>query len=136
MIPTDKGWPKPALFVVWRFLMKIFISFFVALTLAASAHAVQLRQHEILISSSSTVEIPLTNNQENPILVHVTPPDGVQAFLRRIRLFPGERQVIKARMIGNLSENSRMAFSYAVERRQERGSHARITLRIPIREVR
>ncbi len=116
--------------------MNILISFFVALTLAASAHAVQLRQHEILISSSSTVEIPLTNNQDNPILVRVTPPDGVQAFPRRIRLLPGERQVIKARMIGDLSENSRMAFSYAVERHQELGSHARITLRIPIREVR
>ena len=116
--------------------MKIFISFFVALTLAASAHAVQLREHEILISSASAVEIPVANNQENPILVRVTPPEGVQAFPRRVRLLPGQRQIIKARLVGDLSENSRMAFSYAVERPQERGSHARITLRIPIREVR
>lgn len=116
--------------------MRIFISFFVALTLAASAHAAQLRQHEILISSSDTVEIPVINNQENPIVVRVSPPDGVQAFPRRMRLLPGERQLVKARLTGDLSENSRMAFSYAVERAQERGSHARITLRIPIREVR
>lgn len=116
--------------------MKLFMSFFIAVIVAVPAQAVELRQHEILISSSSTVEIPVSNNQNNPILVRVTPPEGVQAFPRRIRLLPGERQLVKARLIGDLSENSRMAFSYAVERPQERGSHARITLRIPIREVR
>ncbi len=78
--------------------MKIFISFFAALTLAASAHAVQLRQHEIVISSASAVEIPVTNNHENPMLVRVTPPEGVQAFPRRVRLLPGQRQIIKARL--------------------------------------
>ena len=116
--------------------MKLLISILMALVLAVPAQAFELRQHEILISPRSTVEIPVSNNQSNPILVRVTPPDGVQAFPRRIRLLPGERQLVKARLIGDLSENSRMAFSYAVERHQERGSHARITLRIPIREVR
>lgn len=115
--------------------MKLFISICIGLVLAVPAQAVQLRQHKILISSSSTVEIPISNNQNDPILVRVTPPDGVQAFPRRIRLLPGERQLVKARLVGDLSENSRLAFSYAVERPQERGSHARITLRIPVMEV-
>lgn len=115
--------------------MKVFISFFISLILAVPAQAVQLRQHEILISSSATVEIPVTNNQDDPILVRVTPPDCVQVFPRLIRLLPDERQILKARLIGKLSEGSKMAFSYAVERTQERGSHARITLRIPIMEV-
>lgn len=115
--------------------MKIFISFFVALTLAASAHAVQLRQHKIVISSASAVEIPVTNNQENQMLVRVTPPEGVQAFPRRFRLLPGQRQIIKARLVGELIEGSRMAFSYAVERPEELGAHARITLRLPVREA-
>lgn len=115
--------------------MKLIIFFFIALILAVPAQAVQLQQHEILISSSSTVEIPVTNNQDDPILVRVTPPDGVQAFPRRVRLLPGERQILKARLVGELSEGSRMAFSYAVERPEELGSHARITLRLPVREV-
>lgn len=112
-----------------------FLPVFLILILALPAHAFQLRQHEIHISTGSTVEIPVANIQDNPILVRITPPDNVQVFPRRVRLLPGQKQVLKARLVGSLTEGSRIGFSYAVERPQERGSHARITLRIPVKEV-
>lgn len=117
--------------------MKFSLAFFVAVILALPAHAFQLRQHEIHISTGSTVDIPITNIQDNPILVRITPPENVQVFPRRIRLLPGQKQVLKARLKGGLpdTKDNRIAFSYAVENIQKRGSHARITLRIPVKEL-
>ena len=115
--------------------MRFLITFFLITVLAVPVQALQLRQHEIQISPASTVEIPVSNLQDNPIVVRITPPEGLQVFPRRARLLPGERQVIKVRQVGELPYNSWMAFSYAVQSEEKQGVHSRITLRLPVREV-
>lgn len=68
-----------------------------AVLLSAPATAFQLKAHDVEISRKSTTEIPVSNTLNSPIIVKITPPDGVQVFPRRFQLLPGERQVVKAR---------------------------------------
>ncbi|OZC36747.1 hypothetical protein B9Q17_08165 [Marinobacter vinifirmus] len=108
----------------------------VTLSVSAQANAFQLRHHEVTLTESETLSIPVKNTQDHPIVLRITPPEGVQVFPRRARLLPGDRQVIKVRMIsGHIEPGARLAFSYAVDRPEKTGSHARLTLRIPVREV-
>lgn len=108
-----------------------------AVLLSAPATAFQLKVHDVEISRKSTTEIPVSNTLNSPIIVKITPPDGVQIFPRRFQLLPGERQVVKARERDGkvLSQNAKMAFSYAVQSEEKQGVHSRITLRLPVREV-
>ncbi|CAM3612424.1 Fimbria/pilus periplasmic chaperone [Vibrio cholerae] len=108
-----------------------------AVLLSAPATAFQLKVHDVEISRKSTTEIPVSNTLNSPIIVKITPPDGVQVFPRRFQLLPGERQVVKARERDGkvLSQNAKMAFSYAVQSEEKQGVHSRITLRLPVREV-
>lgn len=108
-----------------------------AVLLSAPATAFQLKAHNVEISRKSTTEIPVSNTLNSPIIVKITPPDGVQVFPRRFQLLPGERQVVKARERDGkvLSQKAKMAFSYAVQSEEKQGVHSRITLRLPVREV-
>lgn len=108
-----------------------------AVLLSAPATAFQLKAHDVEISRKSTTEIPVSNTLNSPIIVKITPPDGVQVFPRRFQLLPGERQVVKARERDGkvLSQNAKMAFSYAVQSEEKQGVHSRITLTLPVREV-
>jgi hypothetical protein len=110
----------------------------VTLSVSAQATAFQLRHHEVALTEGETLSIPVKNIQDHPIVLRITPPEGVQVFPRRARLLPGDRQVIKVRMIsghGHIEPGARLAFSYAVDRPEKAGSHARLTLRIPVREA-
>lgn len=108
-----------------------------AVLLSAPATAFQLKIHEVDIAHKAVAEIPVANTLNTPIVVRITPPDGVQVFPRRFQLLPGERQVVKARERDGkvLSQNAKMAFSYAVQSEEKQGVHSRITLRLPVREV-
>ena len=108
-----------------------------AVLLSAPATAFQLKIHEVDIAHKAVAEIPVANTLNTPIVVRITPPDGVQVFPRRFQLLPGERQVVKARERDGkvLSQNAKMAFSYAVQSEEKQGVHSRITLRLPLREV-
>ncbi len=108
----------------------------VTLAISTQANAFQLRHHEVALTEGETLSIPVKNTQDHPIVLRITPPEGVQVFPRRARLLPGDRQVIKVRMMsGHIEPGARLAFSYAVDRPEKTGSHARLTLRIPVREV-
>lgn len=109
----------------------------IATLLSSPATAFQLKAHDVEISRKSTTEIPVSNTLDSPIIVKIIPPDGVQVFPRRFQLLPGERQVVKARERDGkvLSQNAKMAFSYAVQSEEKQGVHSRITLRLPVREV-
>lgn len=108
----------------------------VTLSVSAQATAFQLRHHEVALTEGETLSIPVKNIQDHPIVLRITPPEGVQVFPRRARLLPGDRQVIKVRMMsGRIEPGARLAFSYAVDRPEKAGSHARLTLRIPVREA-
>ncbi|HGS4800646.1 TPA: hypothetical protein ACMDRB_000915 [Vibrio cholerae] len=121
--------------------MKSFTTSIMMLTLSsllsAPATAFQLKIHEVDIVHKAVAEIPIANTLNTPIVVRITPPDGVQVFPRRFQLLPGERQVVKARERDGkvLSQNAKMAFSYAVQNEEKQGVHSRITLRLPVREV-
>ncbi len=121
--------------------MKSFTTSIMMLTLSSllssPATAFQLKAHDVEISRKSTTEIPVSNTLNSPIIVKITPPDGVQVFPRRFQLLPGERQVVKARERDGkvLSQNAKMAFSYAVQSEEKQGVHSRITLTLPVREV-
>ncbi|EOX4468137.1 hypothetical protein ACJ5NB_002881 [Vibrio alginolyticus] len=120
--------------------MKSFTTSIMMLTLSsllsAPAAAFQLKIHEVNIVHKAVAEIPIANTLNTPIVVRITPPDGVQVFPRRFQLLPGERQVVKARERDGkvLSQNAKMAFSYAVQSEEKQGVHSRITLRLPVRE--
>ncbi|AWG80070.1 hypothetical protein DMW38_04560 [Vibrio parahaemolyticus] len=107
------------------------------LSLSRPASAFQLKIHEVDIAHKAVAEIPIANTLNTPIIVRITPPPGVQVFPRRFQLLPGERQVVKARERDGkvLSQNAKMAFSYAVQSEEKQGVHSRITLRLPVREV-
>ncbi|MCR9562772.1 hypothetical protein [Vibrio alginolyticus] len=119
--------------------MKSFTTSIMMLTLSsllsAPATAFQLKIHEVSIVHKAVAEIPIANTLNTPIVVRITPPDGVQVFPRRFQLLPGERQVVKARERDGkvLSQNAKMAFSYAVKNEEKQGVHSRITLRLPVR---
>lgn len=97
-------------------------------------HALQIRAHEVVLSPNGEqhTSIPIANQLNSPILVRVHPPQGVQVYPRRVRLLPGERQQLRARQVGTLSEDARMGFTHVVEQ-QGNGSHARVTLRLLVR---
>ncbi|GHY16671.1 hypothetical protein VCSRO163_3363 [Vibrio cholerae] len=107
-----------------------------AVLLSAPVTAFQLKLHDVEISRKSSTEIPVSNTLNSPIIVKITPPDGVQVFPRRFQLLPGERQVVKARESDGkvLTPDAKMAFSYAVIGEGKQGVHSRITLRLPVRE--
>lgn len=81
--------------------MKSFTTSIMMLTLSsllsAPATAFQLKIHEVDIVHKAVAEIPIANTLNTPIIVRITPPDGVQVFPRRFQLLPGERQLVKAR---------------------------------------
>ncbi|CAD6367537.1 hypothetical protein O1B65_002441 [Vibrio cholerae] len=106
------------------------------LSLSRPASAFQLKIHEVDIVHKAVAEIPVSNILNSPIIVKITPPDGVQVFPRRFQLLPGERQVVKARESDRkvLTPDAKMAFSYAVIGEGKQGVHSRITLRLPVRE--
>lgn len=120
--------------------MKSFTTSIMMLTLSsllsAPATAFQLKIHEVEITRKSVTQIPVANTLNTPIVVRITPPDGVQVFPRRFQLLPGERQVVKARESDGkvLTPDAKMAFSYAVIGEGKQGIHSRITLKLPIRE--
>ncbi|EGR1048494.1 hypothetical protein NMR69_002876 [Vibrio cholerae] len=109
----------------------------IATLLSSPAAAFQLKIHEVDIVHKAVTEIPVVNTLNTPIVVRITPPDWVQVFPRRFQLLPGERQVVKAQERGGkvLSQDAKMAFSYAVQNEEKQGVHSRITLRLPVREV-
>ncbi|WP_347135525.1 hypothetical protein [Vibrio cholerae] len=107
----------------------------IATLLSSPAAAFQLKNHEVDIVHKAVTEIPVVNTLNTPIVVRITPPDGVQVFPRRFQLLPGERQVVKAQGGKVLSQDAKMAFSYAVQNEEKQGVHSRITLRLPVREV-
>ncbi|TQP52229.1 hypothetical protein [Vibrio cholerae] len=109
----------------------------IATLLSSTAAAFQLKIHEVDIVHKAVTEIPVVNTLNTPIVVRITPPDWVQVFPRRFQLLPGERQVVKAQERGGkvLSQDAKMAFSYAVQNEEKQGVHSRITLRLPVREV-
>jgi hypothetical protein len=96
------------------------------------ASALELRAHALELPANDVGSIEVRNPLNYPIVVRVQPPEGVQAFPRRVRLLPGGAQVIKAR--GSVSEKAFVRFSYAAER-EKQGGHARLTLRLPVKEV-
>ncbi|RMZ62168.1 hypothetical protein, partial [Vibrio anguillarum] len=106
------------------------------LSLSRPASAFQLKIHEVEIVHKAVAEIPVANTLNSPIVVRITPPDGVQVFPRSFQLLPGERQVVKARESNGkaLKPGAKMAFSYAVQSEEKQGVHSRITLRLPVRE--
>lgn len=108
-----------------------------AALLSSPATAFQLKIHKVDIIHKTVTEIPVANTLNTPIVVRITPPDGVQVFPRRFQLLPGERQVVKARESDEkvLTPDAKMAFSYALQREEKQGVHSRITLRLPVREV-
>ncbi len=120
--------------------MKPLINSIMIVTLAAfisaPTAAFQLKLHDVEISRKSATEIPVSNTLNSPIIVKITPPDGVQVFPRRFQLLPGERQVVKALESDGkvLKPDAKMAFSYAVIGEGKQGVHSRITLRLPVRE--
>jgi len=120
--------------------MKPLINSIMIVTLAAfisvPTAAFQLKLHDVEISRKSATEIPVSNTLNSPIIVKITPPDGVQVFPRRFQLLPGERQVVKALESDGkvLKPDAKMAFSYAVIGEGKQGVQSRITLRLPVRE--
>ncbi|MGY6422538.1 hypothetical protein K6754_14875 [Vibrio alginolyticus] len=106
------------------------------LSLSRPASAFQLKIHEVDIVHKAVAEIPVANTLNSPIVVRITPPDGVQVFPRSFQLLPGERQVVKARESNGkaLKPDAKMAFSYAVQSEEKQGVNSRITLRLPVRE--
>ncbi|HIF5660096.1 TPA: hypothetical protein ACX3DE_002054 [Vibrio parahaemolyticus] len=106
------------------------------LSLSRPASAFQLKIHKVEIVHKAIAEIPVENTLNTPIIVRITPPDGVQVFPRSFQLLPGERQVVKARENNRevLKTDAKMAFSYAVQSEEKQGVHSRITLRLPVRE--
>lgn len=113
-------------------MLKKIVAFLVLGFLIESAAAFEVRARALEITASGVGTVELRNRFDRPIIVRVQVPEGIQAFPRRFQLLPGDRQTVKAR--GEPGPDDYMRFSYASQR-EATGSHARLTLRIPIREV-
>lgn len=129
------GWLcQPCLLSLKPFMNIRLLLIGIFLSISAQAHAFELRQHEVILTSGQVETLFVRNKADQPIIVRVSPPPGVQVFPRRLSLLPGQSQTLKVRQGQEpLPPDARLGFTHAPADPERSGVHSRITLRIPVR---